>query len=79
MVTLLRIKSRGEKIAHAVYTAREAVDTLSVGQRNMLLTLQCSLKVITKETPLSTLFPDDILHAQHNSLFEALRKISDAL
>lgn len=79
MVKLLWAEPRGEKIARAICTVRKAINALSVEHRNMLLILQCSLRVIAKETGLFTLFPDNILHARYNSLLDTLRKISQML
>jgi hypothetical protein len=79
MTILLKAEPREAILARAVCIAREIVDTLGVGRRNVLLTLQRTLRAIVRDTPLSTLLIEDILHAQYEPLVEKLRKISEAL
>ena len=79
MVFLLKAEPTHVKLGQAICLVQDITKLLCVSRRNVLLTLQRCLRVITKETSLSALFPRDILHAQFVPLFEVLHQLSTVL
>ena len=79
MVFLVKAELTHVKLGQAICLVQDITKLLCVSQRNVLLTLQCCLQVITNETSLCTLFPHDILHAQFVPLFEVLHQLSTVL
>lgn len=76
---LVKTRSRAEKLACAISAVQEVLDALGVQQRNLLLVLQHSLQVITRDAALSTLFPDNVLHIQYHALLEGMQQIAEVL